>query len=70
MLTINDTHMIHGFPDMECNRQNFCHFGLFFALLPPNNPKLKIFINFKKTLEISSFYTSVPKIMILCYTLA
>ena len=35
MFTINNTHMIHGFSDMECIRQMFCHFGLFFALLPP-----------------------------------
>ena len=34
MFTINDSHMIYGFSDMECSRQNFCHFGPFFALLP------------------------------------
>ena len=27
----------------------FCHFGLFFALLPPNNPKNQNFEKMKKT---------------------
>ena len=45
------------------------HFGLFFALLPLCQPKKsKFYKNEKKLLEISSFYTSVPKIMIICYT--
>ena len=48
----------------------FCHFGLFFALLPPTNQKIKILTNWKKHLEISSFYTSVPKIMIISYTVS
>ena len=39
MFTINDSHMIYGFSDMECKRQIFCHFGLFFALLPPYLPE-------------------------------
>ena len=46
------------------------HFGLFFILLPPNSQKnenLKKDDEKKKCLEIS-FYTSVPKIMIICYT--
>ena len=45
----------------------FCHFGPFFAL-PPDNPKDQNFEKLKKTLEILSFYTSVPKIKIICYT--
>ena len=45
------------------------HFGLFFALLPPNlATKWKLQKKWKKPLEISSFYTSVPKILIICYT--
>ena len=45
------------------------HFGLFFALLPPlTAQKIKISKTWKKLPEISSFYTSVPKIMIICYT--
>ena len=39
------------------------HFVLFFTLLPPN------FLKKKKRPEISSFYTSVAKIMIIGYTL-
>ena len=44
MLTINDSHMIYGFSDMECKRQNILSFWtvFFFALSPlppPNNPK-------------------------------
>ena len=38
----------------------FCHFGPFFALLPPNNLKNQKFAKIKKSLEILSFYTSVP----------
>ena len=59
--TINDNYMIYGSSDMKHDGQNFlpfriiCHFGPFFALLP-------------SPLGISSFYTSVPKIMIICYT--
>ena len=41
------------------------HFGLFFALLPPNSPKKQNFEKIKKKcVEISSFYICVPKIMI------
>ena len=39
MCTINDSQMMYGSWDIECNRYNFCHFGPIFALLPPNNPK-------------------------------
>ena len=35
MFTINKSHMIYVSSDMEWNRQNICHFELFFALLPP-----------------------------------
>ena len=44
------------------------HFGPFFALFPPNNLKNENFKKMKKQLEITSFYTSVPKIMIRWYT--
>ena len=42
MFTINDSHMIHGFSDMECNRQKLfviLQFCTVFCPLPPNNPK-------------------------------
>ena len=44
------------------------HFGLFFTLLPLTDWKIKNSRKWKKGLEISSFYTIVPKIMIKCYT--
>ena len=43
------------------------HFGLFFALLCPNSQKNENLKKWKKCLEISSFYRSVPKIMIIWY---
>ena len=64
--TINDNYMMYGSRDMKCDRQNFCHFGTFFALLPPlTTQKIKILKKWRKHMEISSFYTSVPKIMII-----
>ena len=44
------------------------HFGLFFTLLPIKSLKNENVKKMKKCLEKSSFYTSVPKIMIICYT--
>ena len=38
MFTINDSHMIYGFSDIECNRQIFLSFWTAFALLPPPLP--------------------------------
>ena len=32
---INENHIMYCFWDMECDRQNFSHFGPFFALLLP-----------------------------------
>ena len=32
---INENHMMYGSWDMECDRQNFCHFGPLFKLFPP-----------------------------------
>ena len=45
------------------------NFGLFFALSPPLTlPKNENFKKMKKNLEISSFYISLPKIMIIWNT--
>ena len=57
--------MVYGSWDMKCTKQNS-----FFTLgYPPNSLKNKISKkNQKKCLEIPSFYTSVPKVMIICYT--
>ena len=47
------------------------HFGLFFPLLPHWQPeKSKWKKKEKKHLEISSFYTSIPKIIIICCTVS
>ena len=43
------------------------YFGLFSALLTTYQPEKEFQKNEKKRREISSFYTSVPKIMIICY---
>ena len=67
--TINDSHMVYGFWDMQCSRQNF--FVILGHCLPfysPNSPKNEHFKKMKKNLEISSFNTNVPKIIILCFT--
>ena len=40
----------------------------FLPFNPPNSPKNQNFEKLKKNLEILSFYTRVPKIMIICYT--
>ena len=40
----------------------------FLPFYPPKNLKNQNVEKMEKDLEISSFYTSVPKIMIICYT--
>ena len=49
----------------------FCHLGPFLALLTPlTTKKIKMLEKWrKKHLGISSFYTSAPKIIIICYTI-
>ena len=62
--TINDNHLIYGSWDINCNRHIFfCHLGPFLALTAQ---KMKFQKNEKNTWR-SSFYTSVPKIIIICY---
>ena len=68
MCAINQDHMMFGFWDMKFNSQNFfVSLGIFLPFYSPNTLKMKK-SKMKKTLEISSFYTGVPKIMIICYT--
>ena len=46
MFTINDSHMIYGFSDMECNRQNFLSFWTIFCPFTPlTTQKIKILKN-------------------------
>ena len=71
--TINENHKIYGSWDINCNRQIFfCHLESFFALLPPNSPKNEHIKKWKKKKKIKcleiSFYTRVPKVMIIGYT--
>ena len=73
--TKNHDHMLYCFWDMACVGYNccfsfwatFCTFTSRPATPPPPPPK-KIKKMKKKPLEIPSFNTSVPKIMIMCYT--
>ena len=67
--TINDNHMMYGSWDMETNRQNFLSFWTIFCTFDHLSTwKIKILKQWKKCLRISSFYKSVWKIMIICYT--
>ena len=66
----NHDHMLYYSWDMAFDKCN-CHFSfwaIFLPFYPPNNRKIENFKKIKKCLEISSFYTSVSKIMIICYT--
>ena len=65
-------------PEIWSTRQNVFHFGPFLPFYAPvcplspspplpNSPENQNFEKMKKHVEISSFYTSVTKTMILCY---
>ena len=61
--------MMYGSWDMKCNRQNFfVILGHFLPFYPPLTAQKMKISKMKKHLEISSFYTSVLKIMIIGYT--
>ena len=64
--TINNNHMMYGSWDIQARQTEFFvildHFLPFY---PYNNPKTQNFQKLKKKQEISSFYTNVPKIMII-----
>ena len=57
--------------DMARDRCNFyfSFWSIFCLLTPVTAQKIKISRKWKKHLEISSFYTSVPKIMVICFTI-
>ena len=66
---INHNHIRYGSWDMEWDRQNFLPFwAIFCPFTLLITQKMKILKKWKKCLEMSSFHTSVPKIMIICYT--
>ena len=55
--TINGNHMMYGSRDMMHDRQNFLSFWTVFCPFTPlTTQKIKILKNWKKHLEISSFY--------------
>ena len=67
--TTNENHIIYDSWYMKCDRQNFLSFwATFYPFNPLATQKIKILKKWNKHLEVSSFYTSVPKIMIICYT--
>ena len=69
-VTINDNHVMYGSWDMKLTDRFFCYLDHFLPLYLPNNPKNQNFEKLKKHLETLSFYTSVPKIMIICYNVS
>ena len=59
--TITDNHMMHGSWDIKTDGEKFRPFT------PLTTRKIKILKKWKKHMEIS-FHTTVPKIMIICYS--
>ena len=53
---------------MNHDRECFAILRYFLPFYSPNNPKKQNEKKREKCLEISSFYNSVPKIMIICHT--
>ena len=67
--TKNHDHMVYCSWDMARDGCNcFLFWAIFCPFIPLTAQKHKIWKKWKKYLEISSFYTSVSKIMIICYT--
>ena len=68
MCTINDNHMIYGSWDINCNRQIFLSSWAIFCLFTHLTArKMEISKKWIKSLEISSFYTRVPKFTTIGY---
>ena len=70
MCTKNDNYLMHGSWGMERDGMFLSFWTIFCPFTPLTTPKLKILkkLKKKKRMEISSFSTSAPKIMIICYT--
>ena len=68
MCTINEYNMMHDSWEVSLGRHNFLSFWAIFSIFAPLiTRKIKILKKWRKHLEISWFYTSVPKIMIIYY---
>ena len=61
-------HMLYCSWDVVCDGCNYFSFWAIFCFTPLTNRKIKISRKWKNNPEILSFYTSVPKIIIICYT--
>ena len=67
--TKNNDHMLYGSWDMARSRCVTFHFGLFLPFYLPNSPKIQNLKKMKKDAwRYHQLYNSVPKIMIICYT--
>ena len=67
--TWSQDHMLYCSWDMVYNRCNYFSFwAIFCPFIPLPAWKIKILKKWKRHMEMSSFYTSVSKIMIICYT--
>ena len=65
MCTINHNHMMYVTWDIKCDRYYFLSFwSIFCPFTPLTAQKIKILKKWKKFMETSSFYISVPKITI------
>ena len=64
--TINGNHLLYGSCDINCKRER--ESSIFLTFYPANSLKNENIKIWKKHLKISSFYTSVPKLMIISYT--
>ena len=58
------------FLSINCKTYFFVILGHFLLFYPPNSPKNENIKTWKLILDISSFYTNVPKIMIIGYTVS
>ena len=72
MSTINGNRMIYGSRDIKHDRQmsqmwQMSFWIIFCPFTPLTTQKIKILKKWKKHYEIHHFYTSVPKIMIICH---
>ena len=67
--TRNTDHMLYYSLDMVRNRFHcFSFWAIFYSFTSLTTQKIKLLKKWEEHLEISPFYNSVPKNMIICYT--